>query len=63
MLFRSANEHVIDALPPLHRTSFDPELTATYGADLVTADLVDTSELWPSHDPGKLGAVLAKIAR
>lgn len=58
-----ANEHVIDALPPLHRTTFDPELTATYGADLVTADLVDTSELWPSHDPGKLGAVLATITR
>jgi uncharacterized cofD-like protein len=58
-----ANEHVIVALPPLHRTTFDPELTATYGADLVTADLVDTNELWPSHDPGKLGAVLATITR
>jgi len=58
-----ANEHVIDALPPLHRTTFDAELTATYGADLVTADLVDTNELWPSHDPGKLGAVLATMTR
>ena len=58
-----ANDHVIDVSPPLQRVSFDPELTATYGADLVTGDLVDRSERWPSHDPGPLGAVLATIAR
>jgi uncharacterized cofD-like protein len=58
-----ANDHLIDVSPPLQRIFFDPELTATYGADLVTGDLVDTSEAWPSHDPGKLGALLAKIAR
>ena len=58
-----ANDHVIDVSPPLHRVSFDSELTATYGADLVTGDLVDRSEPWPSHDPGPLGALLASIAR
>ena len=57
------NENVIDVSPPLQGISFDPELTATYGADLVSADLVDEAEGWPSHDPRKLGAVLAAIAR
>ena len=57
-----ANDHVIDVSPPLQRVSFDPELTATYGADLMTGDLVDRSESWPAHDPGPLGALLATIA-
>lgn len=57
------NENVIDVSPPLQRISFDTELIATYGADLVSADLVDDAEGWPSHDPRKLGAVLATIAR
>jgi hypothetical protein len=54
---------VIDAPPPLHRISFDHDLTATYGADLVSGDLVDTGAEWPAHDPGKLGAVLATLVR
>jgi uncharacterized cofD-like protein len=58
-----ANEHVIDVSPPLHMITFDAELIATYGADLVTRDLVDADAQWPSHDPAKLGAVLATIAR
>lgn len=58
-----ANEHVITVSPPLQGISFAPDLTATYGADLVTGDFVDTSEGWPSHDPGRLGATLATIAR
>jgi uncharacterized cofD-like protein len=57
-----ANDHVINVSPPLQRVMFDAELTATYGADLVTGDLVDRSEPWPSHDPGRLGALLATIA-
>jgi uncharacterized cofD-like protein len=58
-----ANEHVLDVSPPLQTISFDPGLTATYGADLIARDLVDDAEPWPSHDPAKLGAVLSTIAR
>ena len=58
-----ANDHDIGISPPLSSISFDPELTATYGADLITGDLVDVAEEWPSHDPGKLGGMLAHIAR
>lgn len=58
-----ANEHVMDVLPPLRRISFEREHTATYGADLIACDLVDTGESWPSHDPTKLAAVLATLTR
>lgn len=58
-----ANEHVIDIAPPLQSVAFDAEILATYGADLTTADLVDGSEGWPSHDPQKLGAVLSETTR
>ncbi len=57
-----ANEHVIDVPPPLQTITFDRELTATYGTDLIASDLVDTDAPWPSHDPTKLGTVLAAIA-
>jgi uncharacterized cofD-like protein len=56
-----ANEHVIDVSPPLQSVSFDAELAATYGADLIARDLVDDAETWPSHDPIKLGAVLGTL--
>ncbi|MDA2978640.1 MAG: uridine diphosphate-N-acetylglucosamine-binding protein YvcK [Actinomycetota bacterium] len=58
-----ANDHVIDVAQPLHSVAFDAEILATYGADLTTADLVDESEDWPSHDPQKLGNVLSTITR
>ena len=58
-----ANDHVIDVAEPLHSVAFDAEILATYGADLTTADLVDESEDWPSHDPQKLGNVLSTITR
>ncbi|KAA3634966.1 MAG: hypothetical protein DWP92_11705, partial [Armatimonadetes bacterium] len=58
-----ANEHVIDTTPPLQPVTFDAEILATYGADLIAADLVDGSEEWPSHDPQKLGAVLSATTR
>ncbi len=58
-----ANEHVIDTTPPLQPVAFDAEILATYGADLITADLVDGSEEWPSHDPQKLGVVLSATIR
>ena len=58
-----ANDHVIDIAPPLQPVVFDADILATYGADLVTADLVDTTADWPSHDSQKLGAVLEAITR
>ncbi len=58
-----ANEHEFKVPPPHRAIEFDPDLTATYGADLVSADLVDTSSTWPSHDPVKLGLVLSSMAR
>ncbi len=58
-----ANDHVIDVAQPLHSVAFDAEILATYGADLTTADLVDESEDWPSHDAQKLGNVLSTITR
>jgi uncharacterized cofD-like protein len=58
-----AHEHAIEISPPLQPVTFDADILATFGADLRTADLVDESETWPSHDPNKLGRVLGAIAR
>jgi uncharacterized cofD-like protein len=49
--------------PPLQGVRFDRDITATYGADLVTSDVVDVEADWPSHDPGKLAVALHAIAR
>ncbi|GMQ98586.1 MAG: hypothetical protein BMS9Abin17_1106 [Acidimicrobiia bacterium] len=57
------NDQVLEIAPPLQGVRFDPEIAATFGADLVTADVVDTGAEWPSHDPGKLGGVLDAISR
>jgi uncharacterized cofD-like protein len=58
-----ANDTAISTTPPLQDVRFDQDLTATYGADLVRRDVVDTVADWPSHDPGKLGEALRAIAR
>jgi hypothetical protein len=58
-----ANDHVIDIAPPLQPVVFDVDILATYGADLVAADLVDTTQSWPSHDSLKLGTALEAITR
>ncbi len=58
-----ANDRHIDVVSPLRGIEFDRELTATYGADLVLADLVDESARRPSHDPTKLGAAMKTIPR
>ncbi len=57
------NDQVIETIPPLQGVEFDRDITATYGADLVTADVVDVDAEWPSHDPAKLGVVLNAITR
>ncbi|MEE8456742.1 MAG: uridine diphosphate-N-acetylglucosamine-binding protein YvcK [Acidimicrobiia bacterium] len=56
-----ANDRQIEVASPLNRIVFDPELTATYGADLVLSDLVDAGDTRPSHDPKKLGEALKNI--
>ena len=57
------NDTAITTTPPLQDVQFDQDITATYGADLVTRDVVDTVADWPSHDPGKLGQALHAIIR
>lgn len=57
------NEIAIDIPLPLQSVSYDAEILSTFGADLATADLVDRSVDWPSHDSQKLGDVLETISR
>ncbi|MGI9665982.1 MAG: gluconeogenesis factor YvcK family protein [Acidimicrobiia bacterium] len=58
-----ANEQTFTAPDGLQAISFESDIAATYGADLVVGDLVDRSQDWPSHDAGRLGALLAQITR
>lgn len=58
-----ATEHEIEVPPPLRPVMFDRDLTATYGADLIVADLAAEDASWPEHDPGKLAAILGTLAR
>lgn len=58
-----AHNTAIGTTPPLQGVHFDRDITATYGADLVTSDVADTAVDWPSHDPGKLALALQVIAR
>jgi uncharacterized cofD-like protein len=58
-----ANDTAIGTTVPLQSVLFDPDITATYGADLITTDVVDTEADWPGHDPGKLAVALEAIAR
>jgi len=57
-----ANDTEIGTAPPLQGVQFDPDITATYGADLVTTDVVDTEAEWPSHDQAKLADALHTIS-
>ena len=47
--------------PPLEALLVDPEVLATYGADVEFADLVDPTVEWPRHDPARLGGVLGRL--
>lgn len=49
--------------PPLEVVGIDAEAAATYGADLVTADLLDETAERPCHDPIRLGAVLRGLVQ
>jgi uncharacterized cofD-like protein len=57
-----ANVAKVDAVPPLEALYVDPEIMATYGADVIEADLVDPTAAWPRHDPARLGVVLSRLA-
>lgn len=56
-----ANEYPVQVPPPLEPVHVDGEVIATYGVDLVEADLVDRRAEWPSHDPVRLGEVLGGL--
>lgn len=50
------------ASPPLEPVRVEPEVLATYGADVVFADLVDPGWPWPQHDPERLRKTLGGLA-
>ncbi len=52
----------IVAPPGLEAVLVDPDMLATYGVDVLLADLVDPDAPWPQHDPARLGRALAKLA-
>ncbi len=56
-----ANEFPVSAEPPLEQLAVDAETIATYGADLIMADLLDRDAERPSHDPSLLAGVLREL--
>ena len=60
-IFASDSPVFVD--PPLEVVGIDAEAAATYGADVVTADLLDAEAERPCHDPIRLGAVLRGLVR
>lgn len=48
--------------PPVEAVRVDPDLLATFGIDVVFAELADPATPWPQHDPTRLGPVLARLA-
>ena len=48
---------------PLEAVGIDADAAATYGADVVTADLLDVDAERPCHDPIRLGSVLRGLVR
>ena len=58
-----ASDSPVSVDPPLEVVGIDAEAAATYGADLVTADLLDETAERPCHDPTRLGAVLRGLVQ
>ena len=58
-----ASDSPVFVTPPLEAVGIDAEAAATYGADVVTADLLDRTVKRPSHDPTRLGVVLRRLVR
>ena len=57
-----ANDAAIQIDPPLAVVAVEEDAIATYGVDVVAADLVEENSPWPSHDPAKLGDQLSRLA-
>ena len=53
-----ASDSPVSVDPPLEALAVDGEAIATYGGDLVTADLLDRDTERPSHDTSRLTEVL-----
>ncbi len=53
-----ASDSPVSVDPPLEALAVDGEAIATYGGDLVTADLLDRDAERPSHDTSRLTEVL-----
>ena len=56
-----ANAAAVHVDPPLEPLAVEPDVVETYGVDVVLADVVDPQAAWPSHDPARLGGVLARL--
>ena len=56
-----ANTKAVVVESPLEAIVVDPDVLATYGVDVVHADLVDPTVSWPRHDPARLGGVLGRL--
>jgi uncharacterized cofD-like protein len=53
-----ANQDPVQVPLPLEAVRVDGDVIATYGVDVIEADLLDRDVEWPSHDPDRLGEVL-----
>jgi uncharacterized cofD-like protein len=56
-----ANTSPLTVAAPMRMLEVDAEVMATYGADVVFADLVDPADSMPRHDPARLGGVLGRL--
>ena len=56
-----AHDGVTATNEPLEAVRIDPEVLATYGADVEFADLIDPVVKWPRHDVARLGGVLGRL--
>jgi len=56
-----ANAAPVSVDSPLEALRVDADVMATYGTDVVFADLVDPSNKWPRHEPARLGGVLGRL--
>jgi len=56
-----ANRTAVDVSPPIEALRVDADVMATYGVDVVFADLVEPLSGPARHDPARLGGVLSRL--
>lgn len=56
-----ANRSAVDVSPPVETLRVDADVMATYGVDVIFADLVEPSAGPVRHDPAGLGDVLGRL--